>query len=513
MEKTTEFWRAWQDTLKSFAPAQTTDPMQAWWQQQEQFWKKTMEQGSSFTGQQPDMAKQWQEMQASFMQKWLEMAQAAAPKQSNGMLDNTTGMWKSFAEQSEKWFTDAFRQKLPEPLRPHFQTYTNMQRMFSSQWENIQGMIKNGLTEPKYVWQWINPAQYGETVSRVMGFKPMTDLEEAIRNANAHFDKMRSMVMNFMPSSEEKMLEIGEAVKTWSDKQTGQAFPLFQSMHEMVNNTMDPFMQISGQDDQSDVLRRLKDLHFAYVAYLHNSHNLQKMVMDAGAMVLPQLLKEAREQYESKHEMPEFDPFLQNYMNRLEHAILDVMHTDAYAKLQNDVLSAGSSAKSIYNDIMEVVLKDWPFMTKREADELVKDTTDLRRKLRALEAKVNGMHPVNGKATPIQVKETKAAAAPTATAKVAPKAKATSKDSALITLIGKAEAGVEADDLKKIKGVGAKLEQMLFDIGVTTYTQVSKMNDKAYTLVDDLIPAFKGRAKRDEWARQALDLMAQTTLA
>jgi hypothetical protein len=427
MEKTTEFWKAWQDTLKSFTPTQTTDPMQAWWQQQEQFWKKAMEQSSSFTGQQPDMAKQWQEMQVSFMQKWMEMAKAGVPQQTNGMLDNASGMWKSFADQSEKWFTDAFRQRLPEQLQPHFQTYTNMQRMFSSQWENIQGMIKNGLTEPKFVWQWINPAQYGESVSRVMGFKPMTDLDEAIRQANTHFDKMRTMVMNFMPASEEKMLEIGEAVKTWSDKHTSQVFPFFNTMHEMVHNNMDPFMQISGQDDQTEVLRQLKELHFAYIAYLQNSHNLQKMVMDAGAMVLPQVMKEAREQYEVKHEMPEFDPFLQTYMNRLEQAILEVMHTDEYAKAQNDVLGAGSKAKQIYNEIMEVVLKDWPFMTKREADELVKETTELRRKVRALEAKVNVLHPSNGKVLPAVKVESKVASAPKATPKVTAKVKVAPK--------------------------------------------------------------------------------------
>lgn len=77
----------------------------------------------------------------------------------------------------------------------------------------------------------------------------------------------------------------------------------------------------------------------------------------------------------------------------------------------------------------------------------------------------------------------------------------------LLKHIGTATAE-ERDDLKKIKGVGPKLEKTLNSIGIFTYEQVSKMTDKEYDLVDGLIDAFKGRGKRDDWAGQAKDLMA-----
>lgn len=77
----------------------------------------------------------------------------------------------------------------------------------------------------------------------------------------------------------------------------------------------------------------------------------------------------------------------------------------------------------------------------------------------------------------------------------------------LLKHIGTATAE-ERDDLKKIKGVGPKLEKTLNSIGIFTYEQVSKMTEKEYALVDDLIDAFKGRGKRDDWAGQAKRLMA-----
>lgn len=78
--------------------------------------------------------------------------------------------------------------------------------------------------------------------------------------------------------------------------------------------------------------------------------------------------------------------------------------------------------------------------------------------------------------------------------------------SALLGVIGIASAD-EKDDLKEIKGIGPKLEEMLHSIGVYTFAQVSKMGDAEYDLVDSLITAFKGRAKRDNWAAQASELM------
>ena len=79
-------------------------------------------------------------------------------------------------------------------------------------------------------------------------------------------------------------------------------------------------------------------------------------------------------------------------------------------------------------------------------------------------------------------------------------------DDNLLDRIGTATAA-DADDLKKIKGVGPKLEKTLNELGIYTYAQVSKMGPKEYEMLDDLLTAFKGRAQRDNWASQASELM------
>ena len=60
-----------------------------------------------------------------------------------------------------------------------------------------------------------------------------------------------------------------------------------------------------------------------------------------------------------------------------------------------------------------------------------------------------------------------------------------------------------ADDLKRISGVGPKMEQKLHELGIFTFEQVSRMTDTEYDLLDSITGEFPGRAKRDDWAGQA----------
>jgi molybdopterin-containing oxidoreductase family membrane subunit len=64
-----------------------------------------------------------------------------------------------------------------------------------------------------------------------------------------------------------------------------------------------------------------------------------------------------------------------------------------------------------------------------------------------------------------------------------------------------------ADDLKKISGVGPKMEGVLNSIGIYTFLQVSKMTKNEYDLLDSITESFPGRAERDDWAGQAKNLL------
>ncbi len=63
----------------------------------------------------------------------------------------------------------------------------------------------------------------------------------------------------------------------------------------------------------------------------------------------------------------------------------------------------------------------------------------------------------------------------------------------------------QVDDLKKISGVGPKIESTLNKIGIFTYDQISKWNDDNVKWVDEYL-SFKGRIGREDWISQAKTL-------
>jgi molybdopterin-containing oxidoreductase family membrane subunit len=78
----------------------------------------------------------------------------------------------------------------------------------------------------------------------------------------------------------------------------------------------------------------------------------------------------------------------------------------------------------------------------------------------------------------------------------------------LLSSIGTFDPSTQkADDLKKISGVGPKMEQVLNSIGIYSFLQVSKMTKKEYDLLDSITGSFPGRAERDDWSGQAKKLI------
>ncbi|MEP2240201.1 MAG: molybdopterin oxidoreductase, partial [Maribacter sp.] len=78
----------------------------------------------------------------------------------------------------------------------------------------------------------------------------------------------------------------------------------------------------------------------------------------------------------------------------------------------------------------------------------------------------------------------------------------------LLSAVGTFDATTqEADDLKKVKGIGPQMEATLNEIGIYTFAQVARMTEGEYNLLDSITGSFPGRAQRDDWAGQAAILL------
>jgi predicted flap endonuclease-1-like 5' DNA nuclease len=71
-----------------------------------------------------------------------------------------------------------------------------------------------------------------------------------------------------------------------------------------------------------------------------------------------------------------------------------------------------------------------------------------------------------------------------------------------------AAIGGEADDLRRIKGIGPKLVTLLASLGVTRFSQIAEWSDADIDRIDAQLGTFAGRVRRDSWVEQAKFLAA-----
>ncbi|MEM8793498.1 MAG: 50S ribosomal protein L21 [Pseudomonadota bacterium] len=113
------------------------------------------------------------------------------------------------------------------------------------------------------------------------------------------------------------------------------------------------------------------------------------------------------------------------------------------------------------------------------------------------------------KAEPKKAAEKKAAE----TAEKAPKPEAKAKEEAPAVEASRPanlldEAPEDADDLTKLSGVGPKLAEKLNANGIYYFKQIAAWSPAEVAYVDDQL-SFKGRIERDEWIRQASELVGE----
>lgn len=75
----------------------------------------------------------------------------------------------------------------------------------------------------------------------------------------------------------------------------------------------------------------------------------------------------------------------------------------------------------------------------------------------------------------------------------------------IFDVIGEA---IQEDDLQKLSGLGPKMSDALYAIGIKSYAQIAKMTTKEYAMLDELTGVnMSAKAEKENWAAQANELL------
>ena len=416
-KKAMEFWSKLSEQVVQAPPSngngngksshQAQDVVTDWYQQQQAFFEKSMK--AMADPQQamknaPEQMREWMDMQTSFAKQWTDFYRDNAEKMGMGMGMNMPGFakmyqpseffqegmsgWKGWMEQTNKWMSDQVLAKMPFNMRPHYQNFIETFELVHRYWEPIQRLIKNGIDNKEMVDKYFGPDAYRKVVNQMMGFRPVGNLSDAIENVNQWFE-------GYFSFSKEEMGDWASVSETWESKMKDYIskgnVPFFEMASEFNNRLNDqlmPFYNIMAQGRQTEVAKLMRDIQFAYTALLLKSTELQTKAYEAGQFALPDTIRDLNKQFKENPEVIDFEFFFNHYVNTLENAMLETLHSEDYSKLQFEVTSIGTRMKGMTDKVVELISTDLPFLTKSDGDDFAKEVTSLRRKIRSLEEKI-----------------------------------------------------------------------------------------------------------------------------
>lgn len=528
-------WDLWTETSKKalaqFEQMNTTkapkqDMLGDWFKMQKQMWEQAAKitQMPGFE-QSPEQMQRWAKMQTEYAQNWLKlyMQNAANPNMGMNMpmaMPGAFGMtapnfgqapkeWQDWMNKTNTWLKDNILVKLPFPQGFHYQNFNSLYEGMYQYWEPIQRMMQSGITDWKGIEMFMKPDAYKEIVGMFMGFKPTGDISGMLKQANDYFEQYGSWFkqMGANPGNwQEQWQQLFDAAKI------GQGSPNMLHAILDINNTvrdgLESLYNVAGQTKEVEMAKLIKDIQFTYIAFIIKTVEMQSKVLNASQYALPDTMKRFSKQLAQGSKMPDYQTFFNEYINDLEVYMIQTLQSQEYSIIQSEVAKAGITVKSKLDKLVELAMSDLPFLMQSHSDEVAVETSALRAKVRKLEHRLAALESQmrsSNNAAAAPAKKEKAATAPKPAPKAeAPKAEANvpNPQETLLAFVGMATPD-QKDDLTKIKGIGTKLEELLNNIGIYTFEQMSKMSDAQYQLVDQLISAFQGRAQRDKWAEQA----------
>lgn len=187
------------------------------------------------------------------------------------------------------------------------------------------------------------------------------------------------------------------------------------------------------------------------------------------------------------------------------------------AKVDEDLAAARAEAESASSSLANArSAADGLQARIAELEAGVAGSADLESRIASLEAELDRVRAdrdeTAGKLADLESEHAESAPKPAAAQEAVPVAPAElpDKDAALarvaeIATRTRGTGPVVDDDLKKIHGVGPKLEQLLKNMDITSFRQVASFTGEDVQYVTAALDAFPGRIERDNWMASAAE--------
>lgn len=365
----------------------------------------------------PENFKKWMTLQTEFAERWAKSYREGAekfgvktpqyemPKEPFTAMENGIKQWADWSKQANDWLKTNILSKMPTEMQGHYKNFSASYADLYKQWESFSKMIQFGATQKEIVDKYFSTDAYKSFIDKFMNFKSIGNVNEVLENANNYFEEYIAALGKLAPNANDMSQNWKKMLEQFASSDLSPLFKTALELNSQLQHNSQPLFNIV-EGKEAKAAKILRDIQFAYTAYIVKSSDMQTKVYQAGSTVLPEVLKSYYEGVKEGNKLPNYQEFYTQYINALEKVILVVLESSEYSVLQSDVAKTGVTVKAKYEELVELAFSDMPFVMKSQVDDVALENATLRKKLRDVEARLAALE--KG-ATPAAVKEPTAA--------------------------------------------------------------------------------------------------------
>lgn len=297
-----------------------------------------------------DWSKQW----TAQWEQWNKQIQDQLGKNTFAGMTDMNAAWMKF---NEMW----------QPLYKSMQENTNatewMKNLYSA--EGMQTLMDN-------MKQWMMPMQA----------KEMNQQWQQWMEMSANYSK--HVWQQFAGNTPEQMQKLIPFLMFGQNQQS--EFNPFAMYQRAIN----PMIRLFNPGKESEINERISAVMTLMNDYGRKLAEVQQHIQTTTWKTLETLMLENFEQAKKGVDLSNSKEVFQNWVNRNEEAFIALFHSEAYSKLQGELLDLSLQIRQQNEQLMELYLQPMPVVLRSEADTMNQTIYELRKRIHQLEQQLEG---------------------------------------------------------------------------------------------------------------------------
>ncbi|TND07850.1 MAG: Poly(R)-hydroxyalkanoic acid synthase subunit (PHAsynthIIIE) [Bacteroidetes bacterium] len=299
---------------------------------------------------------QWMETNSGWMNQWIAPFKAMTPNigdtTAREAYENMVNMSNTYFKLYEVWapFYKSISEKnfTPETFQKYFDA----------------GKFKDLMDKS---FEAISPVQLKDLYNQFSGWF------EVINNHNRHLFQQYA---GNMPQAEQLMpfLLFG------NDPKNAQ-----NNIFSVYQRSINPLIRLYAPGKESELNEIFSKQLDRFSQYGQKLNELQHLMYTTGSKNFEKFVFDSFEESKKGTDMSNFQQVFQNWVNKNESAFVELFRTEAYSKLQGELLDLGLEIKNDFEKVAEISLQPLPVVLRTEADELHQTIYELKKRVRQLE--------------------------------------------------------------------------------------------------------------------------------